>query len=192
MVSEKKPEGDAAKVKAEAAPEEEPEAAAEPQADELLEALFKRLGNEGVAELVGACLKAANRVQIIKLINDSVGTLRLPAGTDRGRMKRLLVDGLNRRRHVVLDVLQAVSRAPFDLKAKEDARKNLDAAVVRLNKARKDETPKGAARRKEAVRKLAGVLCRVMEAGEARRLIHLNAFPDTVDDLLECVEKGSS
>ena len=85
---------------------------AQPDAEELIQHLEKRLGLDGLKSLVSQCLKESNRMRAIQVINAAVGTVRLPASTDRGRMGRLIMEGLGKRRESVLDAIQTLTRDP--------------------------------------------------------------------------------
>ncbi|MFQ5671038.1 MAG: hypothetical protein ACE5HD_11065 [Acidobacteriota bacterium] len=159
----------------------------EPTAEEVIDVLEARLGEEGLQRLVADCLRAADRRQAVELIHASLGMVRLSAAADRGRMGRLLVEGLRRRRAAVLDVVQSIARQPFDRKASPEQRKELDEAVDGLNQARGDQAEKGAARRRETAGRVVAAIRAVLEFGEARRLVLVNAFPDTLDPMLEAL-----
>lgn len=168
-------------------PDEIPANTAQPDAEELIVHLEKRLGTDGLKSLVSKCLKESNRMRAIQVINAAVGTVRLPANTDRGRMGRLIMEGLGKRRETVLDAIQTLTRDPFEWKAKGDMQQRLDKAVDSLNKARDDKEGK-AAEKKKAATEVVGILREVMEPEETQRLVMLNAFPDVLDDMLAALE----
>jgi hypothetical protein len=165
---------------------------AEPDPGELIDALFERVGEDGVRKLVTECLRSVPRVRAVEVINSNLGTVRLAPSADRGRMGRLLNEGLQRRRGPVLDVLQTLSRDPFDGKAGSDIHDRLDEAVNDLNAARGTSSGESEEKKREAAGRVAAVLREVLEPDEARRLILFNAFPDTVDFMLEPGDGPSS
>jgi hypothetical protein len=164
----------------------------EPDPGDLIDALFKRVGEGGVRKLVTECLRSVPRARAVEVINSNLGTVRLAPSADRGRMGRLLNEGLHRRRGPVLDVLQTLSRDPFDGKADADAHDRLDAAVNDLNAARGESSGEGDEKKREAAGRVAAALREALEPEEARRLILFNAFPDTVDFMLEGGEEAAS
>ena len=160
-------------------------APAEPDSVEIIDALFRRVGEDGVRKLVTECLRSVSRARAVEVINSNLGTVRLAPSADRGRMGRILNEGLQRRRGPVLDVLQTLSRDPFDGKADADAHDRLDEAVNDLNAARGASSGEGEEKKREAAGRVAAALREALEPEEARRLILFNAFPDTVDFMLE-------
>ncbi len=160
-------------------------AAAEPDPLQVLELLHGRLGEDGIRKLVADCLRATDRGRAVQLINASLGTVKLSASADRGRMGRILTDGLLRRRAPVLDVVQSLSRDPFELKADQAARERLDKAVDDLNAARGKGGATAEKKVKAAAAEVAAAVRAVLEPDDARRLILLNAFPDTLEAMLE-------
>jgi hypothetical protein len=153
-----------------------------------MDGLHARLGATGLRALIAACLHAIERGQAVTFMNSSLGTIRLPASTDRGRMTRLLLDGVERRSEPVLDVLQTLARTPFESKASEAQREKLETAIEALNGARHADTS-GGEDLKRAAAQVVAVLSEVISPEEARRMVHLNAFPDTLDVLLAAVEE---
>jgi hypothetical protein len=166
-------------------------APAEPDSREVIEALYDRLGEDGVRQAVTACLRAVNRARAIEVINENLGTVRLASSADRGRMGRLLVEGLQRRRGPVLDVLQTLSRDLFDERADSGARERLDQAVDDLNAARGPASEGEEEKKRKAAGQVAAVLSDVLKPEEARRLILFNAFPDTIDVILAAAGESS-
>jgi hypothetical protein len=163
-----------------------PDNAAQPDAAELIAHLEERLGQDGLKALVVDCLRASDRVRAVQVINAAVGTVRLPASTDRGRMGRLIMEGLGRRRDTVLDAVQTLSRDPFEWKAEAPIQQRLDEAVDELNKSREPDGDDEAKR--TAAVKVVGVLRDVLDADETRRLLLLNAYPDVLDHMLAALD----
>jgi hypothetical protein len=135
--------------------------------------------------MVTECLRSVPRARAVEVINSNLGTVRLAPSADRGRMGRILNEGLQRRRGPVLDVLQTLSRDPFDGKADSDVHDRLDGAVNDLNAARGEVSAGGEEKKREAAGRVAAALRQVLAPEEARRLILFNAFPDTVEYMLE-------
>lgn len=154
----------------------------EPPAAEVIDALYARMNEGGMRDLIGQCLRAVPRVRAVDLVNTYLPTVKLGISADRGRMVRLLTEGVERRRPQVLEALQAIARDPFELKAPDDTKDGLDAAIEELNRARA-EAAQGE-RRKRAAREVATLVKGALEPDEARRLLLLNAFPDVLDDML--------
>ena len=92
-----------------------PENSAQPDAAELITHLEERLGADGLKSLVVGCLRASDRSRAVQVINAAVGNIRLPASTDRGRMGRLIMEGLGRRRETVLDAVQIFDQFVVDV-----------------------------------------------------------------------------
>ncbi len=160
--------------------------AAQPDAAELITHLEERLGTDGLKSLVVGCLRASDRSRAVQVINAAVGNIRLPANTDRGRMGRLIMEGLGRRRETVLDAVQTLSRDPFEWKAEAPTQKLLDEAVDELNKAREGDGDDEAKR--VAAGKVVSALQDVLDPEETRRLVLLNAFPDVLDHMLAALQ----
>ena len=157
----------------------------EPDPAKVMEQLRGRLGEDGIRKLVADCLRQTDRLRAVQLINASLGTVKLSASADRARMGRILAEGLLKHRAPVLEVVQTLSRDPFEVKADQEAKERLDRAVDALNTAR---TKSGAAAEKqtmEGAAEVAAAIRAVLEPEDARRLILLNAFPDTLDAMLE-------
>ena len=168
--------------------ETEEQALREPPAAEVIDALYARMDKDGVRDLIGQCLRAVPRVRAVDLVNTYLTTVKLGLSADRGRMVRLLAEGIERRRPQVLEALQAIARDPFELKAPEETKDGLDAAIEELNRARA-ETSRGE-RQKNAAREVAALVKDALEPDEARRLILLNAFPDVLDDMLGVLDEA--
>jgi hypothetical protein len=166
--------------------ESPPENIAQPDAVELITNLEERLGEDGFKALVVECLRASDRGRAVQVINAAVGTVRLPGSTDRGRMGRLIMEGLGRRRETFLDAIQTLSRDPFEWKAKEENHRSLDEAVDELNKSREGEGNDDGSR--VAAGKVVNALREVLEADETRRLLLLNAFPDVLDHMMAALD----
>ncbi len=161
---------------------------AQADAGDLIQALEERLGADGIQQLVSQCLRSSDRARAIQVINAAVGNVRLPASTDRGRMGRLIMEGLGKRREAVLDAIQTLSRDPFEWQAQPAVQERLDQAVDALNKAREDKAGAGGKQLKAAAADVVKVLREVLGEEEARRLVLLNAFPDVVDHMLAALE----
>ncbi|MFQ5720697.1 MAG: hypothetical protein ACE5IK_14250 [Acidobacteriota bacterium] len=158
----------------------------EPPVESMVNALIARVGEEGVYTLIAECLRAVPRIRAVDLVNTHLPTVKLGLSADRGRMARLLSDGVSRRRPAVLEALQAIARDPFELKAPEEAKDGLDAAIEELNRARSDTS--NVERKQQAAREVGSLVKEALEPDEAHRLILLNAFPDVVDDMLSVLE----
>ncbi len=160
----------------------------EPPAEEVINALYARMSEDGVRELIGQCLRAVPRVRAVDLVNTHLPAVKLGRTADRGRMVRLLAEGIHRRRAAVLEAVQAIARDPFELKAPEEAKNSLDAAIEELNRARAEVSDDE--RKRNAVREVAAVVKENLEPDEARRLILFNAFPDVIDDMLGVLDES--
>jgi hypothetical protein len=165
-------------------------APAEPDPAEVLELLHQRLGEDGIRKLVADCLRATDRLRAVQLINASVGAVKLSASADRGRMGRILAEGLARRRAPVLEVIQTLSRDPFEMKADQAAKERLDKAVDTLNTARGKSGAAADKKKHAAASEVAAAIRAVLEPEDARRLILLNAFPDILDVMLDAAGAG--
>lgn len=136
---------------------------------------------------VTAALRSADRPSTVLWINSTFRAVKLPPNADRGRMGRLIVQGLEHRSHGALDAIQGIARQPFERTATPDQGAALEKGIAAVNEARGLPAEQSAKKLRAAARDVAVALLAVIDAESARRMILFNAFPDTVDPLLEAI-----
>ena len=164
----------------------------EPPAREVIDALFARLGETGVRDFVSAALKASDRASTVVWVNSTFRAVKLPADADRGRMSRLILQGLEHRSPGALDAIQGIARQPFERTATPEQGAELEKGIAAINAARGLEAGQSAAALRKAARAVADALLAVIDAETARRMVLFNAFPDTVDPLLEAIAAAAT